>query len=161
MGRPRYRPSIVEHRELAATFVQMLNTHDPDLVDRFVAVDYVNHNAFVDDGREANRAFWTDFFAALPDLRATMDDLVVSGDRVAGRFTYRGTHRGEFFGIPATGRSIEMRSIDIWRVEDGMFAEHWDELNTLDLIRQFGAVGLLRAGLVLGTRGTVSRLRRA
>lgn len=137
---------------LVETFVRMLNEHEPDLVERFVAVDYVNHNAFVGDGREANRAFWAGFFAALPDLQATMEDVVVSGDRVVGRFVYRGTHRGEFFGIPASGRRIEMRSIDIWRVRDGEFVEHWDELNTLDLVRQFGPISLLRAGVVVGVR---------
>ncbi len=125
---------------LAETFTRMLNEHDPDLVDRFVAPDYRNHNPFVDDGREANHRFWAGFFSALPDLTATMEDLVISGDRVVGRFVYRGTHAGEFMGIPATGRRVEMRSIDIWRVENGMFAEHWDELNTLEFFAQLGAL---------------------
>ena len=128
-------------QRLAEAFVEMLNTHDPDLVDRFVATDYRNHNAFVDDGREANRQFWAGFFAALPDLTATMEDLVVSGDRVVGRFVYRGTHLGEFMGIPPSGRPVEMRSIDIWRVADGLFVEHWDELNTLEFFQQIGALG--------------------
>jgi steroid delta-isomerase-like uncharacterized protein len=127
-------------RRLAETFVQMLNTHDPDLVDAFIATDYRNHNAFVDDGREANRQFWAAFFAALPDLTATMEDLVIAGDRVVGRFVYRGTHRGEFMGLPASGRPVEMRSIDIWRVADGLFVEHWDELNTLEFFQQLGAL---------------------
>jgi steroid delta-isomerase-like uncharacterized protein len=131
---------------LADAFVTMLNEHDPDLVDRFVASDYRNHNAFVADGREANRQFWAGFFHALPDLTATMEDLVISGDRVVGRFVYRGTHAGEFMGIPATGRKVEMRSIDIWRVEDGMFVEHWDELNTLQLLQQMGALDGTGAG---------------
>lgn len=127
-------------RGLVEAFVTMLNEHDPDLVDRFVATDYVNHNAFVPDGREANRSFWAGFFTALPDLTATVEDVVISGDRVVGRFVYRGTHGGEFMGIPATGRQVEMRSIDIWRVEDGMFAEHWDELNALRVLQQMGAL---------------------
>jgi steroid delta-isomerase-like uncharacterized protein len=127
-------------RALAETFVTMLNEHDPNLVDQFVARDYINHNVFVGDGREANRRFWAAFFTALPDVTATMEDLVIARDRVAGRFCYRGTHTGEFLGIPATGRKVEMRSIDIWRVEDGMFAEHWDELNTLQLLQQMGVV---------------------
>lgn len=80
------------------------------------------------------------FLPALPDLTATLEDLVISGDRVVGRFVYRGTHAGEFMGIPATRQRIEMRSIDIWRVDDGMFAEHWDELNTLQLLQQMGAL---------------------
>jgi steroid delta-isomerase-like uncharacterized protein len=127
-------------QRLAEAFVHMLNTHDPDLVDSFVASEYRNHNAFVDDGREANRRFWAGFFAALPDLTATMEDLVASGDRVVGRFVYRGTHLGDFMGIPASGQPVEMRSIDIWRVADGMFAEHWDELNTLQVFQQMGAL---------------------
>ena len=127
-------------QHLAETYLAMLNTHDPDLVDRFVAEDYRNHNAFVGDGREANRQFWTAFFAALPDLSATMEDVVISGDRVVGRFIYRGTHTGEFMGIPASGNPVEMRSIDIWRVEDGMFVEHWDELNLLEMFQQMGVL---------------------
>jgi predicted ester cyclase len=59
---------------------------------------------------------------------------------VVGRFVYRGTQSGELMGLPATGRKIEMRSIDIWRVADGMFVEHWDELNTLEVFQQIGAL---------------------
>jgi predicted ester cyclase len=65
---------------------------------------------------------------------------------VVGRFVYRGTHTGEFMGIPASGTAVEMRSIDIWRVEDGMFVEHWDELNLLEVFQQIGAVPPLAAG---------------
>jgi steroid delta-isomerase-like uncharacterized protein len=131
--------------QLADLYVTMLNTHDPDLVDRFVAEDYLNHNAFVANGREANRQFWAGFFAALPDLSATMQDLVISGDRVVGRFVYRGTHTGELMGIPASGKAVEMHSIDIWRVQDGMFVEHWDELNLMQVFQQIGALPPLGA----------------
>src|SRR4051794_27930136 len=127
-------------QRLAETYLTMLNTHEPDQVDRLVAEDYRNHNAFVADGREANRQFWTAFFDAVPDVRATMEDLVISGDRVVGRFVYRGTHTGDLMGIPASGNPVEMRSIDIWRVEDEMFVEHWDELNLLELFQQMGAL---------------------
>jgi steroid delta-isomerase-like uncharacterized protein len=134
-----------DRQQLAETFLAMINSHDPDQVDRFVADDYVNHNDFVPDGREANRAFWTEFFSALPDVSATMEDLVVAGDRVVGRFIYRGTQTGEIMGIPASGNSVEMRSIDIWRVEDGMFVEHWDELNLMQVFQQMGALPQLGA----------------
>jgi steroid delta-isomerase-like uncharacterized protein len=132
-------------QQLVDIYVQMLNTHDPDLVDRFVAEDYRNHNSFVADGREANRQFWAAFFEALPNLRVSIEDTVIAGDRVVGRFVYRGTHSGELMGIPASGNEVEMRSIDIWRVEDGMFVEHWDELNLLELLQQIGAVPPLGA----------------
>ena len=125
---------------VAHAFANLMNGHDPDAVDGFVAEDYVNHNAFVADGREANRQFWAVFFTGLPDVSVTMEDLVISGDRVVGRFIYRGTHTGDLMGIPATGKPVEMRSIDIWRVQDGMFVEHWDELNLLELFQQIGAL---------------------
>ena len=127
-------------QQLAEIYLKSLNTHDADLVDQYVAEDYVNHNGFVADGREANRQFWAGFFAALPDLRVTMEDLVISGDRVVGRFNYHGTHTGDLMGVPATGNSVEMRSIDIWRVKEGMFAEHWDELNLMEVFQQVGAL---------------------
>jgi predicted ester cyclase len=75
-----------------------------------------------------------------------MEDLVISGDRVVGRFAYRGTHTGELMGIPASDNAVEMRSIDIWRVQDGMFVEHWDELNLMQVFQQMGALPRLGAG---------------
>jgi predicted ester cyclase len=136
---------------LAERYVEMLNSHDPDAVDGFVAVDYINHNAFVENGREGNRIFWAGFFAAIPDVVGTMEDLVVAGDRVVGRFTYSGTHTGPFYGIPGTGNPVEMRSIDIWRVENGEFVEHWDELNLLEVFQAIGAIPPLNLG---GSGGT-------
>jgi predicted ester cyclase len=120
----RHRTETVAH-----AFADLMNGHDPNAVDRFVAEDYVNHNAYVEDGREANRAFWTSWFAAFPDTEVTMDDVLVDGDRVAGRFTYRATFQGLFMGLPPTGRPVVMHSIDIWRVVDGMAVEHWDQLD--------------------------------
>jgi steroid delta-isomerase-like uncharacterized protein len=135
-----------DHQQLAERYLTMLNQHDPDAVEGFVAVSYINHNPLVEDGRGANRAFWAAFFTAFPDLTATMDDLIQAGDRVAGRFTYRATHRGPLYGIPPTGRPIEMRSIDIWRVHNGEFAEHWDELNLLEVFQQLGVIPALNLG---------------
>ena len=130
----------VEGSVLAERFLRMLNDHNPDAVDDFVAVNYINHNDFVEDGREANRIFWANFFSAFPDIAGTMEDLVVAGDRVVGRFIYRGTHLGPLYGIPATGNPIEMRSIDIWRTENGEFVEHWDELNMLEVFQAVGVI---------------------
>ena len=61
------------------------------------------------------------------------------GDTLIGRFRYSGTFTHPLLGYVPTGQTIEMRSIDIWRVKDGLLAEHWDELNTLDVFVQMGA----------------------
>jgi predicted ester cyclase len=76
-----------------------------DAVDGFVAAEYVNHNEFVEDGREANRSFWPQWFAAFPDTEVSLDDVLVDGDRVADRFTCRATFQGPFTDCrPPAGR---------------------------------------------------------
>jgi hypothetical protein len=70
-----------------------------------------------------------------------------SNGSLVGRFTYVGTFTNPIFGIPATGKRVVMRSIDIWRVRNGRLAEHWDELNTADWFAQLqGAEPQTRTG---------------
>jgi steroid delta-isomerase-like uncharacterized protein len=76
--------------------------------------------------------------AAFEHLEVTVDDLVAEGDRVAARFTARGIHRGDFMGQSATGRSITMTGIEIFRIENGRIAELWGEANLLGLMGQLG-----------------------
>ncbi len=127
------------NERLAHRFAEMLNEKDVGVLDEILAEGYVNHNPFVEDGLDANRGFWSAWLSAFPDTVVTVEDALTAGDRVVGRFTYRATHTGEFMGVAPTGNRVEMRSIDIWRVEDGRFVEHWDELNTLEFYRQLGA----------------------
>jgi predicted ester cyclase len=68
-----------------------------------------------------------------------MDDVIEEGDCISARFTYNGTFSNPFMGYRPNGAPIRMRSIDIWRVVDGRLAEHWDELNLLEVFQQIGA----------------------
>lgn len=77
---------------------------------------------------------------AIPDIHATIEDMVAEGDKVVARFTLRGTHKAEFLGVPATGRSISIAVINIYRFEDGRVAEVWQLPDALGLMRQLGAV---------------------
>jgi steroid delta-isomerase-like uncharacterized protein len=63
--------------------------------------------------------------AAFPDLNVTVEEVVAEGDRVAARVTMRGTHRGEFQGIAPTGKRVEVRAMDMFRISDGKIVEHW------------------------------------
>ena len=130
---------------MAHEFARMLNEGDVGVLDGLLAEDYANHNRYVENGREANKRFWSYWLRAFPDTEVTVEDAFASeaGDRVAGRFTYRATHAGEFMGARPTGRRVEMTSIDVWRVEGGRFVEHWDELNGLEF---FGQLGLVPSG---------------
>jgi predicted ester cyclase len=127
---------------LGYLFAEIMSGHDVSRLDEIKAANYVNHNAFAEPGLEGSKKVLGAIIAAIPDLKVTAEDVLVSADgtRVVGRYRYEGTHTGNFLGYPATGRPFVMRSIDIWRVEHGRFVEHWDELNTLEVFIQIGAV---------------------
>ena len=74
-----------------------------------------------------------------PDLHGHIDDVVAAGDQVALRLTFRGTHQGEFLGLPATGRTIEYVSHEFYRIADGRFAEEWICSDTATLQAQLTA----------------------
>ncbi len=79
------------------------------------------------------------FQVAFPDVRLTLEDVVVEGDRIAFRSTMRGTHKGVFRGIPPTGKPVTIALLDLIRIENGRFAEQWGGPNMLDLLQQLGA----------------------
>ena len=125
---------------IAHDFVATLNTKNLDLFDNFISAEsYRNHNPFAEDGLENVKATFGMFFRAFPDLQVTLEDDLSLENKVVGRFTYRGIHTGDFMDNPATGHPIEMRSIDIWRVEKGKAVEHWN-INTLEFFTQLGAL---------------------
>lgn len=128
--------------KLGHAFVEIMSNHDVSRLDEIKAARYMNHNAFAEPGLEGSKNVLGAFVAGVPDLKVTAEDVFVSADgsRMVGRYRYEGTHTGNLLGYKATGRPFLMRSIDIWRTEDGRFVEHWDELNTLDVVIQIGAV---------------------
>ena len=87
---------------------------------------------------------WTQFIAsfteAFPDLRLKVEDVFSVGDMLAARISFQGTHRGEFQGIPPTGKEVAFSSIEIDRVVGGKVEEHWFELDLLGLMQQLGAL---------------------
>ena len=92
------------------------------------------------EGLEAWRQFSGSFAEAFPDLRLTVRDIAAEGDTVAARVDFRGTHRGEFQGIPPTGKEVAFSSMEFNRVVEGKVEEHWVELDLLGLMQQLGAI---------------------
>jgi steroid delta-isomerase-like uncharacterized protein len=86
--------------------------------------------------REEQRQRASRLRAAFPDAEVTLEDIFAEGDRVAHRLTIRGTHTGEFLGVPASGRSVAVSFIAIVRIADGQLVEEWGGLDQPDLIRQ-------------------------
>jgi predicted ester cyclase len=130
-----------ENKELIRRWIAFADSGFRGGFDEFIAPDYVGHLGaarmnFVELER-AERAFTCSF----PDMRYAVDDVIAENDRVVLRITSRGTHRGEFEGIPATSRLVEFTGIVIYRIADGRIAESWGELDFLRLMRQLRAVG--------------------
>ena len=92
------------------------------------------------EGLEAWRQFSGSFAEAFPDLRLTVQDIAAEGDTVAARVAFHGTHRGEFQGIPPTGKEVAFTSIEVNRVVDGKVEAHWVEIDLLGLMQQLGAI---------------------
>lgn len=128
--------------KLGHLFAEIMSGHDVSRFDEIKSPAYVNHNAFAAPGLEGSKQVLGAIIAAVPDLKVTAEAVFVAegGTHVIGRYRYEGTHTGTFMGYSGTNNPFLMRSIDIWRVEDGKFVEHWDELNTLDVFIQIGAV---------------------
>jgi steroid delta-isomerase-like uncharacterized protein len=82
----------------------------------------------------------TKFRAGFPDLDHTLDEVLSTDDRLAYRWTNRGTHRGEFEGIPPTGKRIEFTGTTIFRFRDGKIAEEWTSVDLLALMEQLGVI---------------------
>ncbi len=119
--------------------VEALNAGDPQRLLAVVAPDIVIHYAEMTEplqGRETWQQGFELMKRAFPDLQAHVDDIVADDDKVALRLTLRGTHLGEFQGIPATGRTIGYVSHEFYRVRDGLIAEEWVCSDMTSLFRQ-------------------------
>ena len=117
------------------------NRGDLAAVDELAASDLVIHRTSQEiHGREGAKAYVMALRGGFPDLRLTIEDQVAEGDKVVSRWTARGTHRGEFQGLPATGQTIEVAGTSIDRFANGKVVECWDYVDELGLMQQLGAV---------------------
>ncbi len=112
------------------------------LVDELFAPNYVNHDPMAPEVRDLDgfKQYIVSTRTAFPDMDVTLDDLIAEGDKVAGRWTFTGTHKAEWGGIPATGKQVTMTGMTISRFVDGKTVENWWSLDSLGLLQQLGVV---------------------
>ncbi len=115
---------------------------DERALEDVIAADVVDHTPFpgVPSGRQGVKAIFDGFRSAFPDFRAEVFDMVAEDDKVVTYKAFSGTHRGEFMGIPPTGRDVSFRVIDIVRMRDGQVVEHWNVVDLMGLMQQLGAI---------------------
>lgn len=122
-------------------FDQVWNQQRPEAIDDMFAAGGIAHG-LGDDMRGPGqfKEFHAKFCGAFPDVRIEIDDLIAEGEKVAYRFTARGTHRGDTLGFPATNRSMRFSGMGVVRVENGQIVEGWNVLDQLGMLSQLGAV---------------------
>jgi len=133
----------MDHAATVRRFYDLINAGDIDGFGALLADDFVEHEQL--PGLEPSKAGVLAFFrlqrAAFPDMRMEVQDVIASGDKVAVRVRYTGTHEGDFMGIPATGKPVDAQLIDIMGMgADGLCHEHWGVMDQLTLMQQVGAI---------------------
>jgi len=117
-----------------------LNKGNMALVDEYIAPDAVDHALppGLPPNREGFKMFFTAFRAAFPDMRYTIDEEIAEGDKVVHRVTGHGTMKGEFQGMPATGKHAAWTEMHIARFVNGKIAEHWANVDQVGMLQQLG-----------------------
>jgi steroid delta-isomerase-like uncharacterized protein len=124
-------------------FQEVVNEGRLEVIEEVTTDGFVEHETIpgAPEGREAVVWFVRSFREGVPDLTAEIEDLIAEGDRLAVRSTWSGTHQGELFGMPATGKRFSMDVIDVVRFEGDRVAEHWGVSDVAGMMQQVGLGG--------------------
>ncbi len=130
--RPAFAQPAASPQAVAERFAATLTAHDIDAFAALFSDSYIQHQVSAAapppanlTPKQASVAFFKARLTGVPDLKVAIEALVADQDRVAASFVYTGTHGGLYFGVPATGKLLRFTSCDIFRVENGLIAEHW------------------------------------
>ena len=124
---------------------RLINTvfinHDLSVLDEIMRDDYIQHNDIAEQGKAGFIALFKQTFIAMPDFKYTINRLVAEDDYVVAYCTSSGTHNGgQWLHCPPRGGKLHFDVVDIFRVQDGKIAEHWDVADRLTLFTQLGVV---------------------
>jgi steroid delta-isomerase-like uncharacterized protein len=135
--------SAEQNKELCRRLYAAINSGDFDAIDQIVAANFTEHETMdprLPAGREGVKALFRMLRQAMPDAAMTPEDMIAEGDRVAIRVVMSGTQNGEFMGIPASGKHVEITVMDLMRIQNNQIAEHWGVSDMLAMMTQIGAI---------------------
>ena len=133
----------MDHAATVQRFYEMISAGDIDGFGALLADDFVEHEETpgLAPTKDGVLEFFRMYRAAFPDLRFDPEDVLASGDKVAARVRATGTHQGEFMGMPATGKRVDVQLIDIIRFgDDGLAHEHWGVVDLMAMMQQLGVI---------------------
>lgn len=132
--------SVQRTRETISRLGDALHRRKFEELYSLVVNDYMEHTPGIAPGVDGLVNYLQDFADAFSDAQFEIKQSLVEGDLGDFRWTLRGTHKGMFMNVPATSRKVTAAGMDIWRVEDGMLAEHWGVMDMLAIMQQLGAI---------------------
>jgi len=135
--------SIENNIQLMKRFVEFINTANVQLAQELISVDatfYVPGQSEPKHGPEGYLAIIGMMRSGFPDIQWSLEDKVVEKNKVAARFIMRGTHKGTFFGVPPTGKTIKVQAINFYLFSNGQIVEEYGQPDMLGLLQQIGAM---------------------
>jgi steroid delta-isomerase-like uncharacterized protein len=132
--------SIKENKSLVRLYYELWNRRDVTPILELLAPEYVLHLTDIDIFLKQEKQVDTDYLTAFPDVITTVDDIVAEGDKVAVRATWKGTHKKDFMGIPATEKRFDVTNTSIFRIAAGKIAEAWSTQDSLRFLQQLGVI---------------------
>ena len=133
------------NKAIAKSFVQeVINGGDLSAVDKYMAADIKDHTPMpgIPEGPEGFKELLTMLRGAFPDMHSSLDHVIAEDDKVAMFGTFTGTHKGEFMGVPATGKQVSVNEFHLVRMQDGKMVEHWGVEDNMAMMTQLGVVEL-------------------
>jgi len=133
----------MDHAATMKRMYELISAGDIDGFGDLVADDLVEHEEFpgFEPTKDGVKQVFNMYRAAFPDLRMEPEDVLATGDKVVARVRATGTQQGEFMGMPASGKTVDVQLIDIIRFgDDGLAHEHWGVFDALKLMQQLGAI---------------------
>ena len=121
----------------------LINAGDIDGFGELMADDFVEHEEMpgLAPTKEGVLAMFRMYLAAFPDMQMHAEEVLVSGDKTVTRARATGTHQGELMGMPPTGKSVDVKLIDIMQFDDaGIVREHWGLMDMFSMMQQLGAI---------------------
>lgn len=131
------------NKAIARSLIAGLTSGNLDVVNELLATDFIAHMSGLPEpirGVEAFKQYVSAHAVAFPDQHYTFEDAIAEGDKVVLRWTVRGTHTGEFKGIPPTGKQIAFSGVNIYRIASGKVVEEWSNFDRLDMLQQIGVI---------------------
>ena len=132
--------SIEGNKQIVRRYQEIYNSNHLDALGEVLAENLVMPKvmAGMPPGLDGAKRVHETTLIGMPDWHTRIDDLIAEGDKVAARITMTGTHTGDFWGFPASGKKVEFTGIYIVRIQDEMIVEHWGEEDGVSLLQQLG-----------------------